>query len=435
MAWLTTNRPGVRTSTNLNPFDIYLDIDESIREINPWLTPLQTLSRLIGRGKPPKSHKVLVRQYFPYDNFDFVSSAKFGNPALGHQRLALLTIENRNRIGAPGTPYYYPQDMIYIVESDQVVMVVANEETAYQVGGQAFSITDPNLFGDNNPHSTTPPGTILVRTLNPVPIKQFQSSDIIIMGRTIWESQPIGATPKIRDFVYDCNFVEHKEAVIEMTQDQKEWVETRFKVPNWEWEQEQMINEFKREVEMTAYFSEREVETVANGRLKRHMRGLIHTIQTNRAFYDPATVTDFEALVSNFLYQQVYRYQVGSMKKLMLAGPMFLYNFNRAFREYRRTSSINAKDIGKEAGLDIQKYIIPGGYDINIVRNDIFRLQTKMEHWAVVIDPTLMEWRVVKDYKTRPYNLPNERDYKLMVEWQGTVAWHLEQAHALLATI
>jgi hypothetical protein len=46
-----------------------------------------------------------------------------------------------------------------------------------------------------------------------------------------------------------------------------------------------------------------------------------------------------------------------------------------------------------------------------------------------------MELRVVKDFNSRFYQNNDERDYKIMMEWQGTIAWHLEQSHALLRTV
>jgi hypothetical protein len=45
-----------------------------------------------------------------------------------------------------------------------------------------------------------------------------------------------------------------------------------------------------------------------------------------------------------------------------------------------------------------------------------------------------MKARTVLDYTSRYYQLANERVSKVMVEWQGTIAWELEQQHALLRT-
>ena len=91
-------------------------------------------------------------------------------------------------------------------------------------------------------------------------------------------------------------------------------------------------------------------------------------------------------------------------------------------------------DVGKKIGLDIQSYYIPGGFTINLIRSEAFRQGTKYENWLAVIDPKLMEWRIVKDYELRDFKAPGDRIEKLAVEWQGSIAWHVEQAHALLKT-
>jgi hypothetical protein len=60
-----------------------------------------------------------------------------------------------------------------------------------------------------------------------------------------------------------------------------------------------------------------------------------------------------------------------------------------------------------------------------------------MENWCLVFDPSLIEYRTVKEYNTRlivPGDNNFIRYYTLMVEWQGTMAFQLEQAHALLRT-
>jgi hypothetical protein len=308
-----------------------------------------------------------------------------------------------------------------------------NPVAAITISGGNLTINDPTLMGVAGVQTITAQGTIVCRTTDANPVMPFTNSYIIYMGRTIYESQDIAAYSKIRDFIYDCNFVEHKEAVLEMTEDQRYLIKTKNGIPDWNFNQEQTFKEFKMDVEMTAFFSQRQVEILQNGRAKRHMMGLIPSIKTNHAYYNPSTVTDFEDMFGNFLYQQAYMYKVGTMKKMGLCGGQFLWNFNKAFRQYRRTEGIAPTDVGSVAGLNLDTYLIPGGYEIKIARNDIFRMNTPMENWCVIIDPSLMEWRIVKNYKSREYALPTNRDSKVMIEWQGSIAWHLEQGHSMLS--
>ncbi len=439
MAWDSKLRSGTRTSTSIHPFDMWKDIDDSIQEIEPWSTPLQTLGKLLGRGKPPASHKILVRQYFPYDNLDHVIDVVLGDASENTERFALMTPLQASRPSIGGTALYHPQDKLYIVATGQTVEVVMNDVESIPLDENTkLTITSSRFFGDSNPHSTAPKGTFVVRNIEPYPILPFTESDIVILGRAIWESQPVGSVATIRDYVFDCNFVEHRESDrLRFTEDQKKWVKTNAPRPFWTMEQEELIKEFKLETESNAYFSTRQVETMRNGRLKRHMAGLFYVVKTNVAYYDPASTSDFETLISNWLYHQAIRYRVGTMKKVLLAGGTFLFNFARAFRDYRRTES-GAKNT--PFGINFDTYVLPGGFEFKIIRNDLFRMGTPMANWAVSIDPSLMEWRIVKDYKTKvvsdPDRIPTpERDFEIVIEWQGSIAWHLEQAHAILKTV
>ena len=84
-------------------------------------------------------------------------------------------------------------------------------------------------------------------------------------------------------------------------------------------------------------------------------------------------------------------------------------------------------------GLDIQTYTWMG-FMLDLVRNEIFRLDTKHADWMVVVDPAQLELRLQKNYNSFPWDLPTEREEKVVIEWQGTIAHHLEEHHAILRT-
>lgn len=424
------NRPGPRSSITQDPKNILEDIDYQIRTLDPNATPLQSLGGLIGRGPKPQSHKIQVMQYHSFDNFDFCSAVSLGTGA--ESRFANLTLDQISRPDVNNVMYYYPQDKLYIVETGQTVEVVMNPYDSITVGSGKFAFPNATLTGNSTTRSLE--GTVVVRNIEPAPIAPFTTSDIISLGRTIYESQNIEAISKQRDYIYDCNFVEHKEAVLVMTEDQKKWLKQKAGPPDWTFQQKEMMKEFKLDVEYNAIFSEREVDMSVPIRPKRHMRGLINSIRTNVAYFNPQQITDFEAMFSNFLYQQAFRYNPNGFNKMGICGGRFLYDFNLAFKDYRRTSDIGPGKIGKEVGLDLNTYLLPGGQKVSLTRSEVLRMNTALENWCFVIDPALMEWRIVKDYESRYYQAPNERDEKIMVEWQGTIAWHLEQAHALLRT-
>jgi len=430
MAYSSRHRPGTRTSVTVDPLSLVADIDEKVRRLDPEAAPFQAIAKVIGRGKKPHSHKVQATQLHSFDHWDFCSSVTMGVTVDANlSRFALMTLDQSSRPLTNDVMYYAPQDKFTILETGQSVMVVSTPRAALQVNG-ADATFDTGLTG--NTASRTSDGTVLVMNVEAAPLLDFTTSDVIYTGRTIKESQDIEAESHQTDILYDYNFVEHKEAVLIFTEDQKKWIKTTGKMGDFNLHQEETIRNFKKSVDYNAFWSERSVDFTDPMRPLRHMRGLFHAIQTNVSYYVPAAVTDFEMLMVNFLHEQAYRYNPsGQKKKLGFAGGRFLINFNDFFREYRRTGSL---ELDGKVKLDLDTYVIPGGYALTMVRNETLRQDTDAENWLFVVDPVQAEWAVVKDYESRLWSAPHERDVKYMIEWQGTIRWHLEQSHALLRT-
>lgn len=431
------NRPSqARSTTNMNPRLAFEDLDEKIRELSPDATPIQSFASIFGRGDAPKSKKVQVSQYDEFDHFDFCDRVVLAPTGSGLDRLARLRLTQPSRPQVNGVMYYYPQDKFWIRATGQVVEVVMTPVASIlRDGVNPLTLRQDFVTGAGSAAtqvSVTNQGEVMVRNTEPGPIIPFGNSEVIFMGRTIYESQRIQAVGAIRDITYDFNYVEHKEKVLVFTEDQKKAIQKgTFK--DFDFQNKQMLKEFKRDVENTLMFGERALDMSVPGRPKHHMRGLYHAIQTNVAFYNPQSTVDFEKMFLNFLYQMAFRVNPGDTKsKLAIVGPDFLIRFNQAFRMYRRTSQLDVKE--KSIGIDIEGYDLPGGYKVNFMRSDLLRQGTPMGNWCFIIDPSQAELRINKDYVSRPYAAPDERDYKVMVEWQGTVSWHLEQSHALLRT-
>lgn len=427
------NRPGTRSTVNADPRLMLEDLNTTFQTLDPNATPLHTLSDIIGKGAPPKALKVQTMQYNSFDNYDFCSAATIGTN--NDTRFASMTIDQSTRPDVANYMYYYPQDKFYIVATGQTVEVVITPVASIPLAnGTEFAMQTTTLTGSTTTRSTA--GTVVVRNIEAQPILPFTTSDIIYLGRTIREGQAIQAQSTMRDLVYDMNYVEHKEKVFAMTDDQKDFANMRSGVlPDWTFQQREMFKEFKIEVEYNALFSERAFDDAVPNNPTRHMRGLVNAIKTNVGFYNPYATTDFEKMFNNFLWEQGFRYKGPSgMNKVAICGGMFLKNFNEAFAKYRQTMGISDKQIGTTVGFDINKYVLPGGMSISLHRSEALRQNTPLENWCFIIDPALMKWRVAKDYASRMYNLANEREQKIMVEWQGTVSWELEQAHALLRT-
>lgn len=435
------NRPGIRTTATIDPRAVEQDIAYSIKQLSPQATPFFSIVDKISKGKPPKGKKIWVAQEHLFDDVDYVSNVFLcGNADPKYSRFALLTVEQISRPDVRDIMYYQPQDMIYVEATGQVVEVWANPTSSIRIGLNAndYFTFDASMIGgqQGNVISTTPPGTILVRNVEPYPIRQFDKSWIIYQGRTIFESQDIEAVPTQRDLIYDCNFVEHKETLIQMTEDQKNIIKTKLSVPDWTFNQKRDIEEFKREIERTLLFQTRSVDTTIPERPKYTMNGILSSIKTNVAYYDPDQIDageDFEKLIQWFMYEHAYRYNPGGTDKLWLFGGRALIKFNQSFANYRRTKDLS---LSGKVGFNITGYDFLG-FTAGVIHCEAFDRRTDMSNWILVIDPALIELRVVKDFANRlivPGDNNFIRYYTLMTEWQGTLAFQYEQAHALLRT-
>lgn len=424
MAWQNNTRRGLRTTQTVNPQNVRPSVSEQIRELYPEATPIVYLMEKLSNAGKPKSKKVQVRKYYATDMLDQLTAATAGTA--GEARFGRITVAQTSRPGQSGI-LYYPQDKLYIVATGQTVEVWMTPDAAYKVNGSEVTLS-AGLTGNTTTRSA--PGTIVVRVVEPVNFVAPSSSDFWHLGRTIWESQPIGAQSYQRDVVFDYNFVEHKEWVLECTEDEMDYIDTYGSIKDWDFQKKQTIREAKDQVDSTMWFSERHINYDQPNRPTHHMRGILNAIKTNVTLYNPQqTNLDFEQLVSDFMYKQAFLHQ-GSKRKFAFVGAEFLNNFQKAFRDYRR-SDINVSK--QTPGLNITSYVWMD-YQIDLIRNERFRLGTPMSHWCCVVDPMEIDVHLAKNYETRPYNLPTEREKKLMIEWSGTVAFHFEEHHALLRT-
>lgn len=427
MAYLNNARRGIRTTQTSNPQSQLPDIDTKIRTLRPEAMPMISLLEKIGKGPAPKQKKVQVTKHYAIDCHDIVTAVTAGTAAeSGYARLTVAQI-SRPQVG--NNMLYYPQDKFYLYATGQIVEVVMTPDAAYQVSGSDITLTT-GLTGNTTTRSAA--GTVVVRVVEQVNFisPSGGTTDFLWLGRTIWESQNIEAQPLQQDVIYDYNFVEHKEMVIEMTEDQQNFFNSQHTINDWTFQQTEAITTFKQQINYNSFFGERAVRYDQPNRPTNHMRGLLNAIRSNVTIYDPNTVTDYENMISEFMYTQAFKYNNGARRKMAFAGPRFIHNFNKAFREFRRSDINVAK---QTPGLDITSYTWMG-FTLDLVRNEVFRLGTPHQDWCVVIDPAQAEYRVKKNFESRPYELENERVKKLMVEWQGTIAWHLEEHHALLRT-
>ena len=428
----TTSVP--RSTVTQSPRNIKQDLAKTIRELDPVGTPFLTLMNYIGKGERPMNMKVEVAQYHKFDPFDEVTAVTMGLSGDSELRFARITPAQLSRPEI-NSIFYQTQDKLYIKETGQMVEVVMTPTASYHLGNNNFISLSTNVTGNTTTRSQE--GTIVVRNIEQAPLKTIPlAATLTYTSRTIYESQKIEALPTQTDYIYDYNFVEHKEAVIQFTEDQYRYMQTEQGGPDFNLQQRDAISRLKQGVEYACLMGERAINFDVPGRPTRHMRGFLNAVKTNKAYYNPATTQDYEELVINFLYEQAYRYQgTGqSMRdKVGLCGGKFGIDFAKAFKDYRRTSDLNPGKIGKETGLDIDTYSFQGR-KLLMQETQLLRQNTDYENWLMVLAPEYSKLRTLKDFDSRFYELDDERDVKFMIEWKGTVCWELEHMHALLRT-
>lgn len=430
---------GTITSTNVDPYQLKEHLDTKIRTVSPDATPLVTLSQYALRGPKPTGHKVIQMEYDEFDHFDYCSKVYAGKDTAGtgYERFALIKLEQPSRPFTKDDMYYSPQESFFIQKTAQNVEIVMTPTSSKWMGDNASTalalpvkLTNGDATAGAGTATVCIPGHVVVRVIEEEPFRNFTNSDVIYYGKTIKESQDIQIHSHQGNLIYNSNFVEHKEDGISITEDMKNWVQTKGGV-DWEFQVEELAKNFKKSIEYTMMWGVRNIDFSDATRAKRTMAGLYHAIKTNVAVYNPSTITDFEEFFMNFATDMGFKTAPNGSKKMMLVGNRLLQRFNRAFKDYRRIT--NQVPSGK-IGLDLDTYVLPGGFEIKLVRTDMLRMGTGFEDWGFIIDPKEIEMMVVKNFETRVWQKEGGRDYNLAIEWQGTIAWHREQVHALLKT-
>jgi hypothetical protein len=420
-------RVGISASSSPNPRTIEEDISYKIKEVAPESVPILTITSKIAKGKPPINHKIQVAQMATFDDFDFISSVTLGTGGL--ERYARITVDQISREPGAGM-YYFPQDRLSIIATGQEVEVVITEDAALKENGAEITLSSALVTGTGSTQvSRSNPGEVIVKTVQPVAFRGFSGgSDCIYLSRTIHEGQKVEGPSRRRDVNFDFNYVEHKETNLVFTKTQTEMYKSKLQFSDWDLQQRETIREFKQAIEKVMVFGQRAFDT--QSRLaKPSMGGFVDAIKTNVSYYNPSTITNYEDLTQNFFLDQAFRWNPNGTNKIALCGFQYLRQFSNAFREFRRTTSLK---VTETAGMNLDTYVLPGGFNIALTRTEVFRQGTPLENWLMVLDPASCELRVKKDFEAKDVTQTDERLVRWMMEWQGSIAFHNEQTHAIL---
>lgn len=426
MKWNNLARAGgTRTSQTVNPQTLVKDVDDQVRSLEPEATPLLAINKIIGNGPVPKSRKMEVMQHYAFDNWDEVTAVTLGTGA--EIRYARLALSQKSRPAVNGSMFYYPQDTFYITATGQNVVAVVTPDAAYKVNGTEMTL-GTGLTGNTTTRSVA--GSIVVMNIEQSAMVSFTTSDIVFTGRTIYESQAIEAQSTQEDVIFDCNYVEHMECVLNLSGDQQKFVKQYGKLNDLNFQQREKLKAFKKQVHYKLWTGERSMELSQTNRPTYYTRGILKSIKTNVTVYDPTQTDDFERLVSNFMEEQAFRWTPNGREKIGYCGVKFLSNFDRAFREYRRS---DLSDKSPTPGFHVNKYFWQG-CTLSLIRDETFRQGTSLQNWCVVVDPLESQLCVETNFTGRRYEAPSDRDMKWMWEWVGGIRHHREETSAILRT-
>ena len=422
-----TNRPGLRTSASIAPQWIAEDVSYEIKRLDPEQAPFYSVLDKFSRGKPPTSHKILQTRYDAFDHWDKATFRAAGPIGADNDRAARISVAQVSRPNVSAL-YYHVQDRLAIPSTGQTLEVIMTPTERYQVAGGHLTL-DPALTGHTA--TATQANNIIVRNVEPYPIIPFTTTDIVYLGRTIRESQDVGATPNMRDVWFDYNFIEHKECAVHMTNDALNLIKTHGKVADWVFQKEEQYNEFRRSIDYTLLFGERSINFDVEGEPIRSTQGILNGMHENVMYYNPFSVVSMEKIIRTFMMRQAYRFNPNGNRKVGVCGRLFAELFADSFTDQRRLT--NSELLKGKYGVTVSSYEF-NGYILDLMVTDSFRMQSDTAWWCLVYDPGEIELRVKIDFDSWFYQLAHERKRKLVTEWQGALSPHRTEAHALLRT-
>lgn len=426
-------RQGMRISTSIDPLQVVWDVSNKVRKISPDQVPFQSMDTYFVKGPAPQGEKVTTQLEWEFDPHDQCLSCVVGSTTSpNYKRYALIRPAQSSRQTTASSMFYAVKDKIMSPETGQSFVVVMTDTGAYAPPGGSAITLPTDLTG--NTTSRTNPGFIVVENIKPEPIIAIPAGgQIFYGGRTAHESADYGGTPRIADIFYDCNFVETQEQTFSVSRDVLDLVKTRGPESVWQRDWDYNVNIAKQGWEFTSLWGQGEVWMDGN-RPTRFTRGLFPSIKTNVFYYNPTTVTDFEFLVQEWMVRSAFRYNPNGTQspKMVFAGKAWSARFERSFGWMRRTDLSNRKIT--PAGLAVTEYTF-STYTIRLMDFSPFRIDGRLQNWAVAVDPLEVEIRNKFDWRMKDISLSTQRDRTMAIEKQGCYVFHREQSHSVMMTM
>jgi hypothetical protein len=419
---------------------------EATYDLSPGRAPWLSFINKFGLyGKPLTQPKAMLKKWDLRDIFSYCDTVVTGKSVADQwTAFALIKMTTPTRPNLQDDMLVHPQDHLIIQETGQQVEIMMTPTEQIRIAdGYAAScfFSFPDAFLTHGSTTASAAGTIVVKTVNNEPFKTFNHSQVINVGRSIHESQDIDPPSEHSDPIYDCNFAEHMEWGLQITEEMYNIVKTEGKMPYgiFTKENKDLLLKAQQQVEYKILAGTMSVDTKNKDGIKYTMDGLLPKLESNIMYYNKNTVGSRERLLSTFIADCANAKNIdpdGNDSKIYICGHDFYVGFNQDpnLQASRRLEN-DSGAITQELGFNINVYDI-AGYKATLLKSEALR--GKYSDWCFAIDPRMFKIRIFGNKNfTAPKNYEGakSRVKKIMIEWAGTTQIEHEQTCALLRTV
>lgn len=182
-------------------------------------------------------------------------------------------------------------------------------------------------------------------------------------------------------------------------------------------------------MEMAFLFGKRYETTGSNGKPLRFTGGLLWFLSQ----YAPSMITAFtttptETTFTDSVYK-VFDYNSGAgSERIVFSGNGFLNSLNKLAASQSRTR-VNFDKVVDLYGMKLQRWILPQG-ELYVKSHPLFNLHARFTHDAVIIDPSSIKYRHMRDTAFKDNIQANDEDSE-KGQWLTEAGLELEHAKTM----
>jgi hypothetical protein len=426
----------------LDPRGLVQEIDPKLYKVKSNMFPtLEVLDKISNGGKPkqPKLDYMVMFEDMPVDSL--ISPYYGGTVAgdTGFERYALVTPTNAWNPNSDQIRYH-PQDHIYNPETMQEYEVVMTPTESILIydgpkndSGNYLTGMPTTLTG--SAANRTAVGTILIKNVQPEPIKHFTEATVFPGSRVYFDAQDRDGHSTYQEPVYDCNFVESFEFMQEWDLESKEEWEVKYEFmkfdPVW-------VNNLQKQMqkeEFAALFGKKSYDVVGienkagDGREKRTMEGILSGTNTFVTYFQPQGMNEraYEKFYQGAIWEMFNAY--GNIEdKIVYAGDNHMMAMANMLSNRRVVDMNLSKDKPIVMSTDTYEFM---GKRIHFMQSNLFHLQ-KYRDWLFVWDPTEISYMEMRPKQERWLQLEEQRKVKRHYEHKWGLKMPKEMHNVLI---